>query len=51
MENKCEVRHCRKETGLVFYKHDVCEFHWEEFCKGKIDLMETFGIPLEVIAQ
>jgi hypothetical protein len=45
----CDVKHCRKETELVFYGKDVCNHHWMQHCAGKVNLMQIFNIEEEAV--
>jgi hypothetical protein len=43
-DKMCEVKFCRKDSTLIYYKHDVCDECFEKHCKGEIDLKKELKI-------
>lgn len=33
MVEKCCVKKCRRESGVVYMGRGVCDFHWEKICE------------------
>jgi len=28
----CEIKHCNKESSIIYKGHDVCNTHWNKHC-------------------
>jgi hypothetical protein len=42
---KCAMSKCKKEPHVNYYgDYWVCEKHWVDHCKGKINLKKQFNI-------
>lgn len=40
----CEVKFCRKDSTLIYYKHGVCDDCFEKHCNGEIDLKKELKV-------
>ena len=44
----CDVKGCRKQSDLVYYRFNICDSCWEKHCNDKIDLKKEFKIKIEL---
>jgi len=40
----CEVKHCRQEPEIIYYRQRICLKCWKKYCEGKIDLKKIFNV-------
>jgi len=43
--NLCEIPHCYDPSYVIYYKHNVCEKHWN----SNLNLKKVFGIVDEEV--
>jgi len=47
----CSLPRCYNKVSVIYYKHPICEQHWEKHCKGTINLKKLFRIEETPIKQ
>lgn len=43
-EHYCEIKNCRNVGDIIYYGHEICWKHWEEFCKKEVNIKKIFNI-------
>lgn len=33
LEDRCCIKRCRAESGLIYYGIGICQFHWSKACQ------------------
>jgi hypothetical protein len=41
---KCEIKKCKNEASIIYYRRSVCEKHWAKYCEGQVDLKRQLNI-------
>ena len=49
--NLCEIKGCYNESGLVYYKHQVCLKHFHAYCEDRFNLKCVFKVENKNMAQ
>lgn len=44
MNGVCDVPRCRQLAEYIYYRKDVCEKHWQQYCDEKIELKEVLKV-------
>jgi len=40
----CEVKRCKRDSGLIYLGHEVCEYHFRKFCNTRDPNLKDDGV-------
>lgn len=45
LEERCQVKGCHAEYGLIYLRRRICDWHWNELAEDRAALYEALNVP------